>query len=319
MRWFLIDFIISGDDVPVTPNADRITLDRLRSFVAVVEEGSFSAAARRLGRVQSAVSQAVATLEDDLGVQLLDRSGYRPTLTGPGAALLRHARDVLDRVEALCVAAIEVGGQREAEVSLVADAMFPLPVLVELARRFEQRWPGVRLRLQTETLLDVLAAVEDGDAVVGVANAAIGNERLAERPLGRVDLVPVASSEHPLARVPRPLLPADVAPYAQVVLSGRGREQDAPDRGVLSSHSWRVVDLDAKHAFIRAGLGWGRLPRERVDADLAAGTLVRLRLVDDDAPSIPLVAVWRPAEKLGPAARWVVDTLGSLTPAGAEI
>jgi DNA-binding MarR family transcriptional regulator len=70
---------------------DALTLDQMRIFAAVAETGSFSAAARRLGRVQSAVSQSIAGLEDQLGVALFDRSGKTPKLTPGGTAILARA------------------------------------------------------------------------------------------------------------------------------------------------------------------------------------------------------------------------------------
>ncbi|MGC7974414.1 LysR family transcriptional regulator, partial [Salmonella enterica] len=80
-------------------NIERLSLDQLRDFVQVADSGSFLAAARKLSRAQSAVSYAIATLEDQLGVLLFDRSGYRPQLTSPGVALLADARQVLDHVD----------------------------------------------------------------------------------------------------------------------------------------------------------------------------------------------------------------------------
>ncbi len=71
---------------------DALTLDQMRIFVAAVDEGSFSAAARKLGRVQSAVSQSIAALEGQLGVALFDRSGKTPRLTPAGVALAKDAR-----------------------------------------------------------------------------------------------------------------------------------------------------------------------------------------------------------------------------------
>src|SRR5260370_30697287 len=67
---------------------DPLTLDQMRILVAVADRGSFSAAARALGRVQSAISQSIQTLETTLGLVLFDRSGKRPQLTDPRSALL---------------------------------------------------------------------------------------------------------------------------------------------------------------------------------------------------------------------------------------
>ena len=78
---------------------DGVSLDQLRTFLAVADEGSFSAAGRRLRRAQSVVSQSLANLEGQLGVKLFDRSGHLPVLTDQGRALLADARVVARDVE----------------------------------------------------------------------------------------------------------------------------------------------------------------------------------------------------------------------------
>src|SRR5438552_17967041 len=110
---------------------DPITLDQLRAFVAVVEEGSFSAAARKLRRVQSAISTAMANLENQLGVPIWDRTTKIAKLTDQGHAVLAAARRVLLDVAALKrVPPVLVLGL-EASVSLCIDAIFPLGALVD--------------------------------------------------------------------------------------------------------------------------------------------------------------------------------------------
>src|ERR1700751_2178042 len=71
---------------------DAVTLDQLRTFIAAADEGSFSAAGRKLRRAQSVVSQTLANLEGQFGVKLFDRTRRRPVLTPQGQVLLTHAR-----------------------------------------------------------------------------------------------------------------------------------------------------------------------------------------------------------------------------------
>src|SRR5579862_8388002 len=87
-------------EAPVT-SADALTLDQLRLFLAVVDAGGFSAAARSLGRAQSAVSYGVANLERQLGISLFDRSGRKPALTQAGVELAAEARAVCVQVDHL--------------------------------------------------------------------------------------------------------------------------------------------------------------------------------------------------------------------------
>ena len=103
---------------------DGVSLDQLRTFVAAVDEGSFSAAARRLNRVQSAVSGWVSSLEAQIGVVLFDRSGRYPKLTPEGVLLLADARNIVSGVDTLKARAklLSAGQEAELSVAVVASA-----------------------------------------------------------------------------------------------------------------------------------------------------------------------------------------------------
>ena len=97
---------------------DGVTLDQLRTFVAAVEQGSFSAAGRKLRRSQSVVSQTLATLERRLGVKLFDRTTRYPTPTDAGRALLEDARHVADDVDGFKARAKSLREGLEAELTV---------------------------------------------------------------------------------------------------------------------------------------------------------------------------------------------------------
>lgn len=103
---------------------DGVSLDQLRTFVAAVDEGSFSAAARKLNRVQSAVSGWVNSLEEQIGVVLFDRSGRYPKLTAEGMLLLADARNIVAGVDTLKARAKLMASGLEPELSVVVDVFF---------------------------------------------------------------------------------------------------------------------------------------------------------------------------------------------------
>src|ERR1700685_3300218 len=103
---------------------DAVTLDQLRTFIAAADEGSFSAAGRRLRRAQSVVSKTLSNLEGQFGVKLFDRSGHLPVLTDQGRALLAGARAVAGDVDLLKARAKSLAGGLEPELSLAVDVMF---------------------------------------------------------------------------------------------------------------------------------------------------------------------------------------------------
>src|SRR3712207_2284264 len=110
---------------------DALSLDQFQVFAAVVDEGSFSAAARRLNRAQSAVTYAIQKLEEQSGAELFDRSAYRPALTEAGRALLPRVRRILEEVDAFRTQARGISGGLEPELSMVVDAMFPMSCFVQ--------------------------------------------------------------------------------------------------------------------------------------------------------------------------------------------
>lgn len=290
---------------------DRVTLDQLRAFVAVAQEGSFSAAARKLRRVQSAVSTAMANLEDELGVALWDRSTKIAKLTPQGRAVLASAQRVLASTADLKGLASELGGGLEPSVSLCFDALFPLETLVDLCARFAQAFPTVDLRVDTQVLSAVSAAVVAGRATIGVVGPLAIPAGFERRELPAIRMVTVVSAKHALAaaekkqRIPT----ARLAELVQIVLSERS-EAGVPDQAVLSPRTWRVADLQTKHAMLLAGLGWGNLPEHLAREDVKKKRLVVIKpeAWGDAETRVPFFAMYR-AGAFGPAHRWVLHHL----------
>ncbi len=292
---------------------DPITLDQLRVLATVVDEGSFSAAARKLQRVQSAISTAMANLETQLDVPVWDREQRAATLTSQGQSVLGAARRVLAEVDSLRRLAAGMHTGVEALVSLCVDAVFPSSALIGMCRGFAKQYPVVELRVDVQTMSVVTQRVQDGAATLGVASSIARSPALERHALTPIRMVPVAAARHPLAKERGKLAHALLAEHIQIVLSERS-DQGTRDQGVLSPRTWRVHDLQTKRAMLLAGLGWGNLPIHMVRTDLAKKRLVRLRpqAWADDEHTLHLALVYRHDMMLGPAHRWVVDQLTTL-------
>jgi len=292
---------------------ETFTLDQLRALIAVIEEGSFSAAARKLHRVQSAVSTAMANLETQLGVPLWDRSTKVARLTDQGQAILAAARRVCTEVDGLRRLATDMGSGLEASVSLCVDMLFPVASLVDLCTQFRAEFPSVDLRVDTQTMTGVSARVIEGSATIGVAAPMGVAPGLERKVLTRIRMLPVVAPDHPLASARGAISTARLRDAIQLVLSelhGEGH----PDQAVLSSRTWRVRDLHTKHAMLRGGLGWGNLPEHLVRDDLRARRLVKLRVAawGEAEHTLYLSAVYRGDVTFGPAHRWLLTQLEHL-------
>lgn len=286
------------------------TLDQLRIFLAVAEEGGFGGAARRLGRAVSVVSYGVSSLEAQLGVGLFDREGSRrPRLTDAGRALMVEARAVIDATDGLIAHARSIRQGVETEVSLALDVMVPFAKVAAVLKEFQQAFPLVDLRLHVEALGAVAALVLDGRARLAIGGPEIVDlPELARREVGRVELIPVAAPGHPLARLAE-VRPGQVRHHLQLVLTDRSRLTEGHEFSVLSPRTWRLADLGAKHALLLEGSGWGNMPRHLVADDLAAGRLKKLFLSEGSSVRYQLNALWRKDCSPGPATTWLLEAL----------
>jgi DNA-binding transcriptional LysR family regulator len=291
---------------------DGVSLDQLRTFIAAVDEGSFSAAARKLNRVQSAVSGWIGSLEHQVGVTLFDRSGRFPKLTPEGALLLADARDVVAGVDTLKARARLMTSGVEAELSVVIDVFFPTVVVSAVAKAFASRFPMTPLRLFVEGLGAGYQPVLDGRCSLGIlpplpqAFPSLISERLGELPLNAV-----ASAAHPLAAIGHRIPRRELAKHVQLVLTDRSDLTAGRDFGVASPSTWRLADLSTKHAFLRDGVGWGGMPLHMIEKDLADGTLVVLDV--DEMPRtgwMLTMSAYHPSSQLpGPAGQWFIEQL----------
>src|ERR1700751_173785 len=147
---------------------DAVTLDQLRTFIAAVDEGSFSAAGRKLRRTQSVVSQTLAKLEAQIGVKLFDRSARYPRLTDEGRSLLADARSVAENIDGFKARARAIKEGLEPELTAVIDVMYPMEGLTRAASHSRNVYPHTPLRLYVEALGGVLKPVLDGTCTIGV-------------------------------------------------------------------------------------------------------------------------------------------------------
>jgi DNA-binding transcriptional LysR family regulator len=290
---------------------DGISLDHLRTFLAAADAGSFSAAGRQLGRAQSAVSQSLATLEDQLGVKLFDRIGKLPTLTAAGRTLLADARAVEQGVSGLKAHARAIAGGTEAELSVSVDMMFPVTILIGAMQGFESEFPGTSLRIQMDVLGSVLQPLIDDRCSFAIVGTLPGiPSHYLQKSILEVPYVLVAAQGHALAQHRSDGADMPFDEHVQIVLSDRSGLSDGRQYCVFSSKIWSVADLAVKQEFIRAGLGWGGMPAHMVEDDLAHGRLVQLPM-----PELPMGdrmrmrAVHRMDRPIGPAGRWLIDRL----------
>ena len=297
---------------------EGMTLDQLRAFAAVAETGSFSAAARGLGRVHSAISQSVAALEDQLGVVLFDRSGRTPVLSEAGRVLLADARRVLGEARVLKARAAAMGPDIENELTLAVDGYFPAAVLMEAITALREAFPLLPVSIFTEGLGGAEQRLRD--RVAGLAIYALALTRatdLESAYLTDVEMVPVVAPAHALAAIKGLITVEMLQPHTQLVLTDRTQLTHSISGGILGSRIWRFADLPTRLQYLLAGFGWCFMPEHVVRADLAAGRLVRMTIASVGPTRLALSAVWERGRSPGKAGRWLLDDLRSRLDEGA--
>jgi DNA-binding transcriptional LysR family regulator len=282
-----------------------MTHDQLAAFVAVATDGTFTRAAQRLHKSQSAVSKLVRNLEGELGVSLFNRAAYRATLTDAGQALLERALGVLERVRELEALGKALAGAHEPVVRLAIDAITPLALVLDVLRAVGKRFPDVRLELSTEHMGGAVEALEEGRVELALTSRGAVDPRVIEaEPFAPVAIVAVAHRDHPLAQTRGPVPPSLLRSHPQIVLSDSARRTFSPSINVIEGGlRWNVSDMAAKKQIIASGMGWGGLPRHLIESELRRGTLVQLSVREFRAGSIALYSARRRDRAAGVVAR----------------
>lgn len=288
----------------------RITLEALIALDAIDRRGSFAAAAEELHRVPSAITYTVQKAEQDLGVQLFDRSGHRARLTPAGERMLREGRRLLR-----AAAELEDGVRRtatgwEAMLTIAVGELYPLKRLLPVVEMFYQAGCGTHIRLSTEVLSGCWDALLAGraDLVVGASGEIPEDRAVSTRHLGNVPFEFVVAAGHPLAGAPEPLKESILIQHRIVAVADSSRDLPPATASILGGQEVLTVpDMAAKCDAQRRGLGVGYAPRHMVSEDLAAGRLVA-KTVEGAVPCPPICLAWSGGAR-GRALDWFLERL----------
>jgi DNA-binding transcriptional LysR family regulator len=274
-------------------------------LAAVVDHGGFAQAAAALNRSQSAVSYAVARLQEALSVPLLVIEGRKAVLTDHGRALLRRSRSLLLDLGKLELLARSLKQGWEPELRLVVDAAFPRERLLSIIGELQQLCPNTQMQLSDAVLSGAEDAIADGTADV-VVTTRVPTGHLGDWLLD-VTFVAVARSDHALFSVDHALAPEDLTRHVQVVVRDSGVKQPRDDGWLGAELRCTVSSMEASLATVEAGLAYAWLPEHLIRASLDKGVIRSLPLVAGGSRNVPLSLVLVNADLAGPAARAAVE------------
>jgi len=292
----------------------RMNTDVLKTYCALVDTGSFSKAAEENYISQSAVSQQLAKLERDLGVQLISRGGGLVVPTEAGKAFYAGATEILHRYEQLLG---EVRSAAEAvrgvlRVGTIYSVGFYL--LAPYVRKFLQAHPEVNLHVEYTRWNRIYAAVLNGEMSLGVVACPEKHRSIEIIPLASEELVAVCSPEHRLSRR-RQVKPEDLAGERFIAF-----EENIPTRRHIDRllERWRT-SVDVAMAFdnietlkraVEVNVGISILPRDDILNEVEAGLLSYARFRDRGRWQRPLGVLRRRGRTPSPAERMFLRLLG---------
>lgn len=317
---------------PASPRSGRgaalqrrqaLTPEALEMVETIARCGSFAGAARELGKVPSALTYSVRQLEQSLDVLLFDRRG-QAQLTAAGEELLREGRRLLQQIDAVANRVRRVATGWEAQLSIALDCLIAPAPLYDLMSSFYalnadgeegidgENSPPTRLKWCHEVLSGTWEALLNGraDLAIGLNTGSSPQEDIQTALLGRLQMVLAVAPHHPLARLPAPIHPEQLARYRIVAIADTAQRLEPQTHGILPGQDVLTVpSLAAKIEAQLLGLGCGRLPEPLVRRHVEAGRLAVLDCAESQGPALPLYYAWRRSAAHGRALSWWLTQL----------
>lgn len=284
------------------------TLDQWEVLEAVIELGSFAAAAKKMNRSQSTISYAISRLQAHFKVPLLELNGRKAQLTDTGKALLADAEPLLNGFRALELRAASLAAGGEIQLHLSIDSIFPDDRLFVILSEFSRLFPHVNLKLHRGTLLSAASEFANNSADLCVAGTPTGEHLI--KPILDVRMKAVARPGHPLAESKRQLTRMDLIQRLAVIIENatdpaRRRQPHAPSQRHLS-----VASIESAIEAVRSGMCFGWLPVYRIQHYLESGELVGLRLPMGGERSVRIFLVLRNFDSAGREKNVLTDMFG---------
>jgi LysR family transcriptional regulator, low CO2-responsive transcriptional regulator len=283
--------------------------DQLETFLEVARLSSFSRAAERRFRTQPAISSQIRALEEEVGAKLLDRSGGKVAVTGPGKVFQKYAEDVLEQRRVMLVALAEMHRVPRGELVVSANEGTCLHILPEVFAEFKRQYPSVAVSVKRLEHNKILEAIIENSCDFGVVSMPVPDKRLTVVQIHRDELIVITPPRHPLAAQKKATV-AEVVEYP-LLLPKLGRTRDAletlfHERGLKPRISMELDSSELLKRFVAADVGVGFIPRSHVAEDLQANALAALTLADASIQR-ELALVFRKDKALSRAALAFID------------
>lgn len=287
-----------------------MTNDQLLMLEAVVKAGSFKAASRLLHKSQPSLSVGIKKIEEEFGIVLFSRDGYRPELTSEGRAFYQKALLSLETFRSLETFANELGKGVEPEIHLALDALCPLDKIRDVLRTLFFCDSSTSLKLSIETLGGASEKVAMGEADMAIAPLLDEKHDFETQSFIDIRMVPVIET----SLMEGAMTIGKLRNLPQIVVKDSSQYGESSSVGLLShGKKWFTDDNAMKRELIVQGLGWGRLPEHSIDEHLQNKSLMRLDLKEVKSSNASLHLIRRKSHPQGPMAKRLWSELFNLT------
>lgn len=285
-----------------------ITIDLLRALDEIDQRGSFAAAAQALFKVPSALTYTIQKFEQDLDIELFDRSGHRAKLTQAGKLILDEGRLILRDIDSLATSAKKIAGGWEPQITICIDAIYSLTALYPLIKRFNELHPYIKINLTQGSLSGPWEMLlnQKADLIATSDGLDPKLEGYQRRLIGTLESVFVVSKDHPLAEFACDVTEALIDKYPVVVVpDSAGLTHPLTVGWTRQNKVITVPTMAEKITAQKAGLGVGYLPTHRIQHELDTGELVPLKI---GSTAWKAQLSWRNGTP-GPALQWFLDEI----------
>lgn len=282
-----------------------MTFDQVLVFHTILKTGSFKSAAAELNKTQPAISFSVKKMEEELSVELFDRSGYRPVLTKEGKAFWEKSQNLIQGMHEIENLAQSFRNKEEPEISLSVDGISPLPSLLSLFKSFGERYPNTKLNLSLDILSEVERKVLNREALFGITHFYSEVNSLETITISSIDMLPVISSEIKISRE------EDLLGIDQIVVSDKNKAGKASFGLMSGGRNWYLTESNFKREIILAGLGWGHLPAHTIKEEVRQGILKVLKFETVKPRKLDINLIRLRKQSLGPIAKNLWEELTS--------
>lgn len=278
----------------------KSTLEQWRILQAVVDFGGYSQAATALSKSQSSLNHAVAKLQTQLGVQLLEVKGRKAFLTEQGNVLLRRSRHITQSVAELETLANNLEYGWEPKLTIAREIIYPMDLLVDALVSFQPESRGTRITIVDSVISGTHDLIKQHAVDIAICGGVPPKGYLSE-PLCELDFLLVCHPDHLLAQNPDVLDDQTLAQHLQIVIKDTGQESNIDIGWLKAEQRWTVSNFHEALAILNRNLGFCWIPKHLVEPLITDGKLCRLNLKGNSHKRVMVSLVIPNRDLQGPA------------------